>query len=83
MTIACNSAYFQTETLNFTFARQAVIVFNQSLFQACAHRTSSKKRKTRDYFDATASTWNTSTHRAPWRVSLYKDGQSNRRVGVF
>jgi len=23
MTIACNSAYVQTETLNFTFARQA------------------------------------------------------------
>jgi len=27
MTIACNSAYFQTETLNFTFARQAIIVY--------------------------------------------------------
>jgi len=38
---------------------------------------------TRDYFDATASNWNTSAHRAPWRVSLYKDWQSNRRVGVF
>ena len=38
---------------------------------------------TRDYFDATASNWNTSAHSAPWRVSLYKDGQSNRRVGVF
>ena len=39
--------------------------------------------KTRDYFDATASNWNTSAHHAPWRVSLYKDRQSNRRVGVF
>jgi len=38
---------------------------------------------TRDYFDATASNWNTSAHRAPWRVSLYKDRQSNWRVGVF
>jgi len=37
---------------------------------------------TRDYFDATASNRNTSAHRAPWRVSLYKDRQSNRRVGV-
>jgi len=27
MTIAVNSAYVQTETLNFTFARQAVIVY--------------------------------------------------------
>jgi len=27
MTIACNSAYIQTETLNFTFAQQAVIVY--------------------------------------------------------
>jgi len=27
MTIAYNSAYVQTETLNFTFARQAVIVY--------------------------------------------------------
>jgi len=27
MTTACNSAYIQTETLNFTFARQAVIVY--------------------------------------------------------
>jgi len=26
MTIACNSAYVQAETLNFTFAQQAVIV---------------------------------------------------------
>ena len=25
----------------------------------------------------------TSAHSAPWRVSLYKDRQSNRRVGVF
>jgi len=39
--------------------------------------------ETRDYFDATASNWNTSAHHAPWRVSLYKDRQSNRRVGVF
>jgi len=39
--------------------------------------------KTRDYFDATVSNWNTSAHRAPWRVSLYKDRQSNRRLGVF
>ena len=39
--------------------------------------------QTRDYFDATASNWNTSTHSVPWRVSLYKDRQSNRRVGVF
>ena len=38
---------------------------------------------TRDYFDATASNWNTSAHSAPWRVSLYKDWQSNRRVSVF
>ena len=42
-----------------------------------------KKDETRDYFDATASNWNTSAHRAPWRVSLYKDRQSNRRLGVF
>jgi len=27
MAIACNSAYVQTETLNFTFAGQAVIVY--------------------------------------------------------
>jgi len=27
MTIACNSAYLQTETLNFTFACQAIIVY--------------------------------------------------------
>jgi len=27
MKIACNSAYVQTETLNLTFARQAVIVY--------------------------------------------------------
>jgi len=27
MTIAYNSAYVQTETLNFTFTRQAVIVY--------------------------------------------------------
>jgi len=27
MTIACNSAYIQTETLNVTFAWQAVIVY--------------------------------------------------------
>jgi len=27
MTIAYNSAYVQTETLNFTFARKAVIVY--------------------------------------------------------
>jgi len=27
MTIAYNSAYFQTETLNFTFARQVVILY--------------------------------------------------------
>jgi len=27
MTIACNSAYVQTETLNFTFARQAINVY--------------------------------------------------------
>ena len=27
MTIAYNSAYVQTETLNFTFARQAVVVY--------------------------------------------------------
>jgi len=27
MTIAYNSAHFQTETLNFTFARQAIIVY--------------------------------------------------------
>jgi len=27
MTIAYNSAYIQTETLNFTFAQQAVIVY--------------------------------------------------------
>jgi len=26
MTIACNSAHIQTETLNFTFTRQAIIV---------------------------------------------------------
>jgi len=38
---------------------------------------------TRDYFDATASNWNTSAHRAPWQVSLYKDRQSNWRAGVF
>ena len=37
--------------------------------------------QTRDYFDATASNWNTSAHSAPWRVSLYKDWQSNQRVG--
>ena len=39
--------------------------------------------KTRDYFDATASNWNTSAHSRPRRVTLYKDQQSNRRVGVF
>jgi len=38
---------------------------------------------TRDYFDATVLNWNTSAHGAPWRVSLYKDRQSNRRLGVF
>ena len=38
------------------------------------------KKRTRDYFDATASNWNSSAHSAPWRVSLYKDWQSNRRV---
>ena len=27
MTIACNSAYIQSETLNFTLDRQAVIVY--------------------------------------------------------
>jgi len=27
MTIVCNFAYVQTETLNFTFARQALIVY--------------------------------------------------------
>jgi len=27
MTVAYNSAYIQTETLNFTFARQAIIVY--------------------------------------------------------
>jgi len=27
MKIACNAAYVQRETLNFTFARQAVIVY--------------------------------------------------------
>jgi len=27
MTIACNSAYVQTETLNFTFAWKTVIVY--------------------------------------------------------
>jgi len=27
-------------------------------------------KKTRDYFDATASNWNTSAHSAPWRVSV-------------
>jgi len=27
MTISCNSAYVQTETSNFTFARQAIIVY--------------------------------------------------------
>jgi len=27
MKIACNSVYIQTETLNFTFAQQAVIVY--------------------------------------------------------
>jgi len=27
MTIACNSAYIQTETLNFIFVRQVVIVY--------------------------------------------------------
>jgi len=42
-----------------------------------------KLNLSKDYFDATASNWNTSAHRAPWRVSLYKDRQSNRRVGVF
>jgi len=30
MTIAYNSAYIQTETLNFTFARQAVIVYSDA-----------------------------------------------------
>jgi len=30
MTIAYNSAYIQTETLNLTFARQAVIVYFDS-----------------------------------------------------
>jgi len=30
MTITHNSAYVQTETLNFTFARQAVIVYFDS-----------------------------------------------------
>jgi len=39
--------------------------------------------QTRDYFDATASNWNTSAHRTPWRISLYKYRQSNRRLGVF
>jgi len=27
MKIACNSAYIQTETLNFTFAQQTIIVY--------------------------------------------------------
>jgi len=27
VTIACNSAYVQTETLNFTFTRQAIIMY--------------------------------------------------------
>jgi len=27
MEIACNSAYVQTESLNFTFAQQAIIVY--------------------------------------------------------
>jgi len=31
MTIACNSAYFQTEALNFTLAWQAIIVRCQTL----------------------------------------------------
>jgi len=38
---------------------------------------------TRDYFDVTALNWNTSAHSALWRVALYKDRQSNRRVGVW
>ena len=33
MTIAYNSAYIQTWTLNFTFARQAIIVKNHDDFQ--------------------------------------------------
>jgi len=33
MTIAYNSAYIQTEALNFTFARQAVIVY----FYVCSN----------------------------------------------
>jgi len=39
--------------------------------------------QTRDYFNATASNWNTSAHSTLWHVALYKDRQSNRRVGVF
>jgi len=31
MKIACNSVYIQTETLNFTFARQAIIVYSNFL----------------------------------------------------
>jgi len=46
-------------------------------------RTGSLDEETRDYFDATASNWNTSTHSAPWRVALHKDRQSNQVVGVF
>jgi len=42
-----------------------------------------QQNSTRDYSDATASNWNTSTHSRPWRVTLYKDQQSNQRMGVF
>jgi len=33
---------------------------------------------TRDCFDATASNWNTSAHRAPWRVFCIKTGNQIR-----
>jgi len=35
MKIACNSAYVQTETLNFTFARQAIIVYFYNCCNCC------------------------------------------------
>jgi len=45
---------------------------------AATHDNYTNTTTTRDYFDATASNWNTSTHSALWRVTLYKDWQSTK-----
>jgi len=69
-------AIWRADVLNFTGSLSVT-------YGSCEASCRIKILLTRDYFDATASHLNTSAHSAPWRVSLYKDRQSNRRVGVF